>query len=161
MTTRYSQEFRDQAIAKTLQRGDKTIKCIAKELNVNIYTLKHWLRNTKITMTDNTKTKRPSDWTRAQRFQALMESACLEGEALNAFCRKQGIFSHHLANWKIEFIKATEKSTSSVKTAVDKAMREENKQLKKELNRKEKALAETAALLVLQKKCQAFWEGEV
>ncbi len=38
-----------------------------------------------------------------------------------------------------------------------KALRQENKALKKELNRKDKALAETAALLVLQKKVHAIW----
>ena len=43
MKTKYSQEFRDQAVQKLLQRGDKTIGCIAVELNINIFTLKHWL----------------------------------------------------------------------------------------------------------------------
>jgi transposase-like protein len=43
MKTRYSQEFREQAIQKLLHRGDKTIECIASELNINVFTLKHWL----------------------------------------------------------------------------------------------------------------------
>jgi transposase-like protein len=157
MTSQYTQEFKEQALAKTLQRGDQTIQCIADELNVNIFTLKGWLRDSKTTMTTPNTDKRPSDWTQAQRFQALMGSAPLEGEALNAFCRTQGIFSHHLEHWKAEFIQASDSVSPSVKSKT-KALREENKQLKKELNRKEKALAETAALRVLQKKCQAFWE---
>ena len=74
MTTRYNQEFKDQAIAKVLQRGDKTIQCIADELNVNIFTLKEWLRKSRSTMTDTNNSKRPVDWTRAQRFQALMNA---------------------------------------------------------------------------------------
>ena len=40
MATRYSQEFKDQAIAKVLQRGDKTIQCIADELNISLSALK-------------------------------------------------------------------------------------------------------------------------
>ena len=160
MTTTYTQEFKEQAIAKTLQRGNKTIQCVAEELNMNFFTLKNWLKQSKTMMTDNTTNKRPTDWTRAQRFQALMQSTILDGESLNAFCREQGIFSHHLESWKSEFMKETDKSITPVKSTTDKTLREENKQLKKELNRKEKALAETAALLVLQKKCQAFWEEE-
>ncbi len=158
MTSQYTQEFKEQALAKTLQRGDKTIQSIADELNVNIFTLKGWLRDSKTTMTAPNTDKRPSDWTQAQRFQALMGSATLEGEALHAFCREQGIFSHHLQHWQAEFIQARDPVIPPVKSRQAKALREENKQLKKELNRKEKALAETAALLVLQKKCQAFWE---
>ena len=38
-------------------------------------------------------------------------------------------------------------------------LKKENKSLKKDLNRKEKALAETAALLVLKKKAQEIWGG--
>ncbi|MBL6985865.1 MAG: transposase [Methylobacter sp.] len=154
MATRYSPEFKDQAIEKTLQRGDKTIQSIADELNINLFTLKEWLRKSKPTMNPTSDPQRPADWTTKQRFEALMKSAGLEGEPLNAFCREQGIFSHHLDAWKQGFITGS----SSSGPTTDKSLRTELNQVKKELNRKEKALAETAALLVLQKKCQAFWE---
>jgi transposase-like protein len=156
MKSRYSQAFREQAIQKLLQRGDKTIQCIAEELNINVFTLKHWLRQYRPqTMTTNKTTKRPIDWTPEERFQALMASHGLEDESLNAYCRAQGIFSHHLEAWRQDFINSTHKSAQE---SFDKSLRDENKQLKKDLQRKEKALAETAALLVLQKKFQAFWE---
>ena len=99
--------------------------------------------------------KRPQDWDPEQRFQLLMESSVLEGETLSAFCRQKGIFAHHLEAWKKAFLLPQQ---SVIKTASDKVLRDQVKQLTKELNRKEKALAETAALLVLQKKCNAFWE---
>ncbi len=89
-----------------------------------------------------------------------MQSASLQGKALNSFCREQGIFSHHLQAWKAEFITESTHSETVIKSSI-KALREENCQLKKELNRKEKALAEAAALLVLQKKFQAFYEEKV
>jgi transposase-like protein len=154
----HTPEFKERAILKVLQRGDKTIQTIAEELNINLFTLKEWLRKSRTTMTDNTSPKRPTDWTRAQRFQALMQSSPLDAEALNGFCREQGIFTHHLETWKADFIKETSQTENSRKSTLEKTLREENAQLKKELNRKEKALAETAALLVLQKKFQAFWE---
>jgi hypothetical protein len=154
----YTPEFKEQAILKVLQRGDKTIQTIAAELNLNLATLKNWLEKSGSTMTDNTTQKCPGNWTRAQRFHTLMQSAPLNGEALNGFCREQGIFTHHLDSWKADFIKDTDKSTISIKSSSDKVLREENAQLKKDLNRKDKALAEAAALLILQKKFQAFWE---
>lgn len=160
MQTRYSEEFKEQALAKVLQRGDQTIQCIADELNINVFTLKGWLKSSRSTTTTETMNhQRPNDWTREQRFEALMSSAGLEGETLNAFCRERGLFTHHLQTWKRDFIKpleATEQPGASRKAV--KPLQDEILQLKKDLQRKEKALAEAAALLILQKKCQAFWE---
>ncbi len=157
MATRYTKAFKEQAVEKVLQRGDKTINSIADELNVNHYTLKNWLRPyyQRAFMPKPPANKRPQDWDREQRFQLLMESSALEGEELNAFCRQKGIFTHHLDAWKKAFLLPVQTAT---KTGSDKVLRDENQQLKKELNRKEKALAEAAALLVLQKKFNAFRE---
>lgn len=154
MKLKYSPEFKEQARQKVLQRGDKTIQCIADELNINVFTLKTWLKHDRPErMPDQNTIKRPADWTPEERLQALMMSHGLEGEALSGFCRQQGLFSHHLTAWKQDFI-----NTATDKAPTDKRLREEVAQLKKDLHRKEKALAETAALLVLQKKFQAFWE---
>ena len=156
MKSSYTEAFREQAVEKVLQRGHKTIQTLADELNVNHYTLKNWLKTYKRgSMPKEPASKRPEDWSTEERFQLLMESSALDGEALNAFCRQQGLFTHHLESWKKAFLLSQQSVT---KTTSDKVLRDENKRLKKELNRKEKALAETAALLVLQKKFSAFWE---
>ena len=122
MAIRYSQKFKDQAIEKTLQRGDKTIQCIANDLNINLFTLKEWLRKTQPAMASTSVPQRPADWTPQQRLEALMQSAGLEGEPLNAFCREQGIFPHHLDAWKQDFITGNRGSTT------DKALRTEPSQ---------------------------------
>jgi transposase-like protein len=156
MKPKYNEAFKEQAVQKLLQRGDKTISCIAEELNINVFTLKNWLKQYRpYTMSENKTTKRPIDWTPEERLQALMASHGLEEEDLNAFCRAQGVFPHHLKAWRQAFINGTHPEAQAPS---DKSLRDENKQLKKDLQRKEKALAEAAALLVLQKKFQAFWE---
>jgi len=157
MATRYTKAYKEQAVEKVLQRGHKTIDSIADELNINHHTLKNWLRPyyQREPMPKTPANKRPQDWSPEERFQLLMESSVLEGEALNAFCRQKGLFTHHLEAWKKAFVCAPQTATQ---TASDKVLRDENQRLKKELNRKEKALAEAAALLVLQKKFNAFWE---
>ena len=107
------------------------------------------------------KEKRPQDWRLEEQLLALQETHGLEGEALNAWCRGRGIFAHHLASWKTAFCKDQKSTTPAASNANDwRGLQEENKQLKRELGRKEKALAEAAALLVLQKKFRALWEGE-
>ena len=75
MKTKYSQEFKEQAVQKTLQRGDKSINKIAEELSISVHTLKTWLTHyqPKHMATDKCA-KRPTDWTNTERLQALMES---------------------------------------------------------------------------------------
>ena len=87
-----------------------------------------------------------------------MVIACgaLDAEAINHLCRARGVYAHHVALWKQDFIAGltTNERTDS------KRLKGEVRDLKKELNRKDRALAETAALLVLQKKVDAIWGND-
>lgn len=96
-----------------------------------------------------------------EQLQALHETYGLTDEALNAWCRERGLFTHHLARWKAAFcsVQTNAKVAPPSKREL-RDLKDENPQLKRELNRKEKALAEAAALLILQKKFQALWEDE-
>ena len=91
-------------------------------------------------------------------LRALHETHGLTGETLHAWCHENGLFAHHLTSWKTAFCAGTKVSPSTRDT---RALKDENDQLKRELTRKDKALAEAAALLILQKKFRALWEGEV
>jgi len=61
---------------------------------------------------------------------------------------------HHIQQWKQDFAQGP---TTKLAKSDSKQLKQEIKQLQKELNRKDKALAETAALLVLKKKADALW----
>jgi len=155
---KYTEAFRKQSLEKVYSRGGRSVESVAEELNVNLWTLKNWMKTHKerSISKEGATTKRPKDWSLAERFQMLLESHGLEEEALNAFCRERGIFRHHLGQWRGAFETGTLQSNRSEL----RELKEANKGLKSELNRKEKALAEAAALLVLQKKYQALWEEE-
>ena len=86
-----------------------------------------------------------------------MASHGLDEQGLNALCREKGIFRHHLQQWCAAF-EAGPSGSSPVNASALKELKETNKVLERELKRKDKALAEAAALLVLQKKYQALWE---
>jgi len=73
---------------------------------------------------------------------------------------EQGLYPHHIQQWKQDFVGGTGVCTPAKSQSETKHLRQENKALKKELNRKDKALAETAALLVLQKKVNAIWGSD-
>ncbi len=160
MNATYSQGFIEQALVKVYSRGDRTVKLVSEELNVNYHTLKTWMKRAALNKVSvmATKEKRPQDWSSAEQLVALQESHALSGEALNAWCRERGLFAHHLSGWKTAF--CSEGKAAPV-TRELRGLKDENEQLKRELLRKDKALAEAAALLVLQKKFRALWEDEV
>lgn len=104
-----------------------------------------------------TAEKKPYDWSMQQRLEMVIACGSLDEEAISEHCRKQGIYPHHVAQWKADFANDATNSRSTTSSSELKRLRQENKSLQRELNRKEKALAETAALLVLQKKVHAIW----
>lgn len=162
----YSFQFKERALTKAYSRGDRTLESVAKELNVKLATLKIWMKRKQQQLRSQsaevpTPERRPQEWRIEEKLRALQETFALNETDRNAWCREKGIFPHDLVQWQAAFCKPT--STSNV-TAQDKQdlrnLKEQNQQLKRELQRKEKALAEAAALLVLQKKFNALWEDE-
>ena len=84
-----------------------------------------------------------------------MRCSSLDVASVSTLCREQGIYPHHVKQWKLDLVSKSAGPSQSPSEL--KNLRAENKALKKELRRKEKALAETAALLVLQKKVNEIW----
>ena len=154
----YTESFRQQALEKVFSRGSNPIRVVAEDLNMSYGTLRNWMKadRNRLQTKDGLRSKRPQDWSLAERLQMLMESHGLDEEALSAFCREKGIFRHHLEQWQAAFVAGG----SVVNRAQLRELKDTNKALTRELNRKEKALAEAAALLVLKKKYQALWVEE-
>jgi len=158
----YVDGFKEQAIAKVLGRSeDQSVRSIAADLGMNMGTLRGWMKRA---LRDQNKVSGkaiPSaDWTPAQRLLALHESHGLGEEALNAWCRERGIFAHDLTQWRTDFCELTGAAGRREDSEELRQLRLTIMQLQRDLNRKEKALAEAAALLVLQKKYRALWAAE-
>ena len=161
---RYSLGLKEQALVKVYSRSnDQTIEMVANELNINVTTLKDWMKQSKkaSNKTASPTSKRPMDWRPEERLTALQQSYSLLGEDLNTWCRERGVFAHQLEQWKIEFCSHGDITGAREDAQSLRVLKIENQSLERELLRKDKALAEAAALLVLQKKIRALWGGEV
>ena len=164
---RFSKEFKVQSVEKALsKKSNQTLGNIADSLGVGYSTLSKWIRLAKDNKLEKSgdymsKEKRPQDWSKQQRFDAIVHCHSMNDELVSTYCRENGIYPHHLKEWKTEFL-LNKQGFESVFRQDQKKLKQENKRLQKELNRKDRALSETAALLVLSKKCQAIWgEKEV
>ena len=171
MRVRFNQSFKIQAVEKALNRsGVTTLKEVADSLGVGLSTLNRWVvqsRNQQFEPVIDTETprlmskeKRPQDWNLEEKLELIIACGSLDDKAVNALCRERGIYPHHVKQWKQDFIGGAKVNAKENTPSEAKQLKHENKALKKELNRKDKALAETAALLVLQKKVQAIWGND-
>lgn len=141
MGVRYSEAFIDQALFKVYSRGKRSVKSVAVELNVNCHTVKNWMKRKEASTVGVlvSKERRPQDWSAEQQLLALHETHGLSGEALQTWCRENGLFAHHLTSWKTAFCADVKVASGSREIRV---LKDENEQLKRELVRKERALAE-------------------
>lgn len=170
MKRKFTTSFKIQAVEKALSRNDNTtLTEIANSLSIGASTLNKWIvkaKNqefetvSKDEIASMSNDKRPQDWPIEDRLNIVIECASLTEEAVASHCRSQGIYPHHIKQWKLDFINS--KAVKQQVTALSelKQLKNENKLLKKELNRKDRALAETAALLVLKKKVHEIWGSD-
>ena len=158
--TKYPKEMKETAIAKMLE-GDESVSDVCKETVIGINTLYRW-RDQALNqrgLSATTKYKNADKWSSKDKFLVVLETANLSEIELSEYCREKGIYPEQVKEWKEACINAND-SEKEQKKKVNKELKEERKakeKLERELARKDKALAETAALLVLRKKANAIW----
>jgi transposase len=163
----YTETLKARMVRRMLGPKAVTARALAQETGISPATLSRWLRETATFRVMNPKDKPPpeetplpgavkraQDWTAAEKLRAIAETMGLEGETLGAYLRRCGLHREQLAQWQ-ESAKAALERPVSRGRARSEAKRV--KELERELRKKDKALAETAALLVLRKKAHALW----
>lgn len=168
----YSKGFKRHAVEKALARPEQvSLRKVASSLNIAYSTLGKWVYEHKeqsqhlpldLVPGGNKMSgeKRPQDWLPQEKLALVIACASLDETQLNEKCRKSGVYPHHLDQWRRELDEAMLNAEKAKLHPECKKLVHENNSLKKELKRKDKALAEAAALLVLQKKVNALWEHD-
>ena len=169
----FTQSFRMQAVEKALGRSAETsLREVAEGLGVGKSTLNNWIVKSRshewdcvladgmFRSNEMVREKRPQDWSLEERLNMVIACASLDEEAMSELCREKGVYSHHVRQWKLKFVDGVTAHSNAGRDSESRSLKHEIKDLKKELRRKEKALAETAALLVLQKKVSAIWGND-
>lgn len=162
----YSAAFKLEAVRKMSGPYSRSATKLARETGVSQQTLSRWKREAdKIASMSKRKIKnqkRPNEQTPQEKLRLIVESKRLTEEELGEFLRSNGIRKVDLDRWEAEAFSALSNKTKVSEEA--KKVRDLKKRIlekDKEIRRKDKALAEAAALLVLQKKVQEIWgDGE-
>lgn len=159
---RYSEKFKARMVERMTGPRRVSANALSKEVGVAQPTLSLWLRTAgnvaSVSNDDEIRrgARRPEDWTPEEKLRAVMEASNLPDAELGAWLRRNGLKEQHLQQWREIALSAFGARPSRVSSED----RRRIKELEREVNRKDKALAETAALLVLQGKMEALWAAE-
>jgi transposase-like protein len=158
---RYSEEFKEQIVRKMMPPNAQSVAQISRDTGVSEQALYNW-RNQyrhegKAVPADPSN---PENWSGANKLAVVIETAAFNEQQLSEYCRRKGLYPEQITRWKEAAIDGNESSSRPLTKAEMQALKKDRKKirrLEKELGRKDKALAEAAALLILQKKAQAIW----
>ena len=159
-TSRFSKEFKDAVVTKIVSRGDQSIAEVCRQEGISLSAGRFWIsERDRVPGMKNSKGSR--QWTAEEKLNAVIQSRSLSEEEIGLFLRKEGLHSHQLSRWRAEILTAL----GSICRNVNKDNSAQRiRELERDLNRKDKALAEASALLILQKKVNLIWgnksEGE-
>ncbi len=154
----YSDEFKDSIVVKMLPPNRVSVAQLAKETGIPRDTLYGWrARAGAQTDLPATPAAPVGALSSAEKFAVVVETAILNELEVGEYCRRKGLYAEQIAAWRATCRRANEPLPSSVEQAERRAERAQITSLTRELQRKDRALAEAAALLLLQKKVRAIW----
>jgi transposase-like protein len=157
MTT-YSPEFKASIIAKMLPPNNANVADLADETQIPKDTLYCWRSKARKDAEGAAVAATPAgELSSEEKFAIVVETAALNETELSDYCRRQGLYPQQLAAWRTSCLQANTAFSAKVERTKVREHKQQIKKLERELRRKEKALAEAAALLVLQKKVRAIF----
>ena len=137
-----------------------SVRKFAEQEGINLSTLYSWQKQFNTSGLKVSKVSSSDKWSSEEKFAVVLETSVLSEVELSEYCRVKGLYPEQIKAWKQACIagNTTTPSKRVKQTSEQKADKKRIKELERELRRKEKALAETAALLVLGKKYDAYWK---
>jgi transposase-like protein len=160
---RYSDERKEAVLRKMLPPHNRPLGELAAEEGISEATLYKWRREARDQgrlLPDGATG--PEGWSAVDKFAAVVETAALNAAELGAYCRQRGLYPEQVQAWRTACEQANDWAAERTRQsqAEQGELRRQVRGLQRDVQRKEKALAETAALLVLSKKAAAIWGDE-
>ena len=160
---RYSEAVKAEVRRRMGPPQRQSVAELSKELGIHVITLYKWRKTWRLQgEVVPASQKDPEGWGSADKFTVVLESAGLNSTELAAYCRERGLFPEQVDRWRqaAQDANAQPLLTMADQKDLQKRHQEDQREIKRlqqELRRKDKALAEAAALLIASKKIQAYW----
>jgi transposase-like protein len=150
---RHGEAFKNRAVARLLPPENADVDTVARETGVLVKTLERWREEVQ------SRPPRGRAGTAGARHDAVITTAARDEVGKNAWCREHGVYPTELEQWRLSATTAlAEPKAARTRPQDTRQDKKRIKELERELLRKDRALAETAALLVLSKKVAAIFD---
>jgi len=147
----YSRAVKVSVLKKVLPPSNQSIGSVSKEMGIGDQTIRNWLNDSKSGKLNlDSVESSPRFLSNKEKYQIIREASAISEAEKGHFLRERGLHSEHLTLWDQELRELMDNKKDN-KDKELKGLKNRVKSLEKELNRKDKALAETAALLTLKK----------
>lgn len=164
MRMRYSEGLQERMVAQLVGPDRISTYELGRKEGIPESTLRGWRdKALKNSDKENPVTKKkPQAWTPREKMRVVLTVEAMEEEEVGAFLRQEGVHQAQLEQWKEAMMEGLEESPKKRRSLRKQAQKERRriKELEQELARKEKALSEAAALLLLKKKIREIWADE-
>jgi len=156
----YAEEFKESVIARMLPPNNVGIPELAMETGIPKDTLYTWrIKHRKSKVKWIAGTDQRGSYSSEEIYSIVVETASMNENELSAYCRRKGLYSEQIDVWRKQCQQANEGQSARADRGLIGKQAQRIKSLESELRRKDKALAETAALLVLKKKVREILAG--
>ena len=159
----YSEEKKTAAIKRMMAPENCSLVRLSRETGISESALYYWRKAARERGVWVPESKAsPDQWSSGDKFAVVLETAPMNEVELSAYCRQKGLLVEQVSAWRDACASA---NLSADKSRAELARERQTdkkriRDLERELRRKEKALAEAAALLVLRKKLDAFYSDD-
>jgi transposase-like protein len=149
----HSPEFKESVVQKISMPGGPSIMEMSEKMGIHHSTIRRW-----ISIYANTNPmKKSKEWTPEAKLKAIAETLNMTDDQLGEYLRTNGLYSSDLDQWRQDFY-SSQKSSGRPKLDPEIVeLRTKEKELSKDLKRKDRALAEMSARIVLLKKSRLIW----
>jgi transposase len=157
---RYTEEMKASIVKRMMPPNNESVGQLSEELGIIEPTLYKWRKEARLAGNPAPGSGQGSEqWSSEDKFLVVMETYAMNESDLAEYCRKKGLYKEQITSWRAVCLNANGREIDKSKQ-LNQELKEERKRaktLEKDLLKKEKALAEAAALLLLRKKAQAIW----
>lgn len=153
---RYSEDFKKSIVRKILVPDSPGVTHISEETGISLPTLYSWIRKLRGDVEMTLEGTNPGDRSILEKQELLLEASSIPQEEMGSWLRERGIHEEHLKLWKDEIRQMLNHNRNTERKEIS-DLKKKNKALEKELQKKEKALAEISTLMALKKKLEGIW----
>ena len=155
MRRHHSKSFKQSLVKKICLPGGPTIMQSSKELNIHHVTIRNWMK----IYANISSMNDSNNWTPERKLEAIIKTASMNENEIGEFLRSNGLHSKVIDEWKQD-IYSSQRPVGRPRLDPELVeLRSKEKELARDLRRKDKALAEMSARIILLKKSNLFFGG--